>query len=1083
MPKPYIMFLAGLVAFPTFVSAQCAKTSLYFDGIYVDNTNSAANDHVDISTNGPMSTIESGVSYTIEAWVKRGVIDNPGGYERIISKDFIYQLRVVNNQFVGELGTSSVQTPYPADTLWHHLALVRNTAHSTLSLYIDGQLSATAPDNSTSIPNNDAMVTIGARNNGIGEISELWKGNIRWLRVSKVARYAANFVPASFYANDSQTLARWGFNTGSGTVLHDLANSHQGTIVNATWVTETETPPLPPSLSAQSTNICAGLSTQITASNCSGTLEWGTGQSDGTITVKPYATTTYAARCVSASGCASNAAELTINVEGVMPTISIVATPGTFIQKGEVVTFTATSTHGGPNPVYQWRKNGAVVGTNSPIYTDAQLNSGDSIRCILTSDAPCRQLDKVVSNEVKILIAELTTNGDCGETSLALNDLPYTEIRWKKNGQYIENLVLGSRGKGVAVAGNLSRIIPSEGGVFVNEAGAVYAPSNQGIVEIAPNGEERIILPVKRNFFRSRQGSFYIPYEDRVEKWEIGDTQGTLVAGGNGVGSNANQLSIGDTKVQTLQVTDAGVLYIADFRNKRIQRWDPGASEGVTVAQGEQVGYTLYVNENEDIFTCAWGTVFKWPRGNSTPIPLYTYNYTPTALSGDNKGNIFLLVLATVFETYLNRFNPDGATTLHHFASGNRRNNIIVYGLAISPTGEFYFNVGGFGYNGIYRFIPNQIYSKISPGANIPSPQDVFVDKQGNIFVAGNDAVQKWSPGSKQGIIVAGGNGIGGAANQLNSASDVAVDEEGTIYVADRNNYRVQKWSPGATSGVTVAGGNGSGTAANQLVSPSRIFLDAAKTLYIADGNRVQKWVANASSGVTVANGPNFGTVSSVFVKGDTLYVAGGFSVEKWVPGASSGIPLCGITDGQDSDIHVDQNNDLYFSRYDTFYSSNLVRRWSPTGEISNGCLPGKVDTLAKWPDVQAPRGIFVDSTNNLYVAELELKSITKFLATSPTLTDTTGGTYTVEVTIGTRTLTLNAAPGSNGGLCESIASGDWTNSALWTCGRVPRACDQVVINPDHTVSLAAAVQISGLEVRQNGILSLVGGNVQIAKP
>ena len=67
------------------------------------------------------------------------------------------------------------------------------------------------------------------------------------------------------------------------------------------------------------------------------------------------------------------------------------------------------------------------------------------------------------------------------------------------------------------------------------------------------------------------------------------------------------------------------------------------------------------------------------------------------------------------------------------------------------------------------------------------------------------------------GVTVAGGNGQGAAANQLNEGLAVAVDATGNVYVADANNYRVQRWAPGATSGVTVAGGNGAGPAANQL--------------------------------------------------------------------------------------------------------------------------------------------------------------------------------------------------------------------------------------------------------------------------
>ncbi len=41
-----------------------------------------------------------------------------------------------------------------------------------------------------------------------------------------------------------------------------------------------------------------------------------------------------------------------------------------------------------------------------------------------------------------------------------------------------------------------------------------------------------------------------------------------------------------------------------------------------------------------------------------------------------------------------------------------------------------------------------------------------------------------------------------------------------------------------------------------------------------------------------------------------------------------------------------------------------------------------------------------------------------------------------------------------------------WNKAPTWTCGCVPLACDQVIIDVGHTVTLAQAVHVSGLEVR-----------------
>ena len=45
----------------------------------------------------------------------------------------------------------------------------------------------------------------------------------------------------------------------------------------------------------------------------------------------------------------------------------------------------------------------------------------------------------------------------------------------------------------------------------------------------------------------------------------------------------------------------------------------------------------------------------------------------------------------------------------------------------------------------------------------------------------------------------------------------------------------MQKWTLGATSGTTVAGGNGKGAAANQLNFPKNVIVIALGNIYISD--------------------------------------------------------------------------------------------------------------------------------------------------------------------------------------------------------------------------------------------------------
>ena len=71
------------------------------------------------------------------------------------------------------------------------------------------------------------------------------------------------------------------------------------------------------------------------------------------------------------------------------PAILISAIPSTTINSGTLVNFTSLIDSGGSSPIYQWKKNGIVVGTNISTYSDSLINNGDIISCELTSDVIC----------------------------------------------------------------------------------------------------------------------------------------------------------------------------------------------------------------------------------------------------------------------------------------------------------------------------------------------------------------------------------------------------------------------------------------------------------------------------------------------------------------------------------------------------------------------------------------------------------------------------------------------------------------------------------------------------------------------
>jgi hypothetical protein len=110
-------------------------------------------------------------------------------------------------------------------------------------------------------------------------------------------------------------------------------------------------------------------------------------------------------------------------------------------------------------------------------------------------------------------------------------------------------------------------------------------------------------------------GNLYVSdtYNHRVQKWAPGATVGVTIAGGNGAGSAANQL---DYPVGMV-MDGLGNLYIVERFNHRVTKWAPGATLGVTVAGGNGDGSLAnQLSQPYGITIDALGNLYVADRGN-----------------------------------------------------------------------------------------------------------------------------------------------------------------------------------------------------------------------------------------------------------------------------------------------------------------------------------------------------------------------------------------------------------------------------------------------------------------------------------
>ena len=165
-------------------------------------------------------------------------------------------------------------------------------------------------------------------------------------------------------------------------------------------------------------------------------------------------------------------------------------------------------------------------------------------------------------------------------------------------------------------------------------------------------------------------------------------------------------------------------------------------------------------------------------------------------------------------------------------------------GIAVSATGNVY--VVNTHYGRLEVFDNNGTLATSWPVGQVAG---IAVDA-GFVYVAGSHKIRKFD---NHWTVVAEWGGFGQADGRLDQPEDVAVDANGDVYVADRNNNRVQKFRSDGTY-VTKWGTIGWGD--GQFVTVLGVDVDAAGNVYVLDSNRIQKFtppVFNALSPEFVA--------------------------------------------------------------------------------------------------------------------------------------------------------------------------------------------------------------------------------------
>jgi trimeric autotransporter adhesin len=310
-------------------------------------------------------------------------------------------------------------------------------------------------------------------------------------------------------------------------------------------------------------------------------------------------------------------------------------------------------------------------------------------------------------------------------------------------------------------------------------------------------------------------------------------------------------------------------------------------------------------------------------------------------------------------------------------------------------------------------YTANDIYTVVGGGktpttpltADLPGASAAIEDSSGNVYIAAPDSAYVFKLSAAGVLSDYAGLGYGGhtpdgkaaSVSTIFAVAGLAKDSKGNIYFADAAGSRIREVN--ATTGIisTVAGngdkcdhaekcGDGASAIKANLNLPESLALDANGNVYIADANDNRIRVVNTQATAI--------TIAGVSIPaGDIASVAG---IVNDITGCANPQTACG--DGAAASkaylnlpygVALDSQGNIYIADTDD-QKIRVVNTQTTTitiagvsiapGDIEtvvgngigcsnpvSGCGDGKVPTSA---EVDLPRGVFVDSLNDIFIAD-----------------------------------------------------------------------------------------------------------------
>ncbi len=768
-------------------------------------------------------------------------------------------------------------------------------------------------------------------------------------------------------------------------------------------------PNVPTITSSANMALCQGESVTLTATGCSGTLGWSTGDNTSSITVVPAATTTYTAACTGGNGCKSvayagvaviNKPHLDSTITGVCQTLNFraenVPSTSSIIWKkdgttlsgvnGTNYTASAAGTYGvEQNVAGAWRSQMGQLTPNTltdVVFAKPSLGIavGDNGTILRTSNGGMnwQSIKSGTMNylyQVQMLNASVGWIAASNRTILKTTDGGLTWIKLKEpnsTSSFIYRVAFATENTGWFISGN-----------------QIYYTSNGGVTWALQHSAPNSLNDIK--------------IIDATNAWVVG-YNGLIVKTTNGGSSwsiaNANTTQ----ELRTIEAANTSTIWVAGANGTMLKTTDGGSTwAALNTLTAGFIQEIQFFDANNGWFK-ANNQFYRTTNGGTTWSLMSTVNtnitgYPSASFMKNMSEGVFVSGNSNIAQT------TDGAVTWTPISSAPSLGFNDVHFTSASTGFAVGFGVLAKTTNGGEQWAMTTIPSN--------SYYDIFFANATHGWTVGYN---QWSTG---GAILATTDG--GQTWQPQASRLLNYPTLRSVYFIDSNTG----WIVG-DNGTIIKTTNGGSSWVQKTSGTS----NALYSVHFINAN--QGWAVGSSGAVlTTTNGGDTWTAQSTGTTYQFNSVQFTDSNTGWITTSSIDDGLYKTTNGGATWVKQDIDPTAY-NGIQRVQFQNATTGWV----LGSNFVFATTDGGATWRKslhyYTSMAMHFVDSNNGWAVGN----KIMRFQAANPCISEPV-----VVNTVGPATI-------------QTIKSGDWQDPTVWSCGQVPLATQNTLVKSPHVINV-----------------------------